>query len=96
MTEDFVCEKCGRDVKGGGYTNHCPECLWSKHVDDNPGDRASLCGGLMEPVKVLHEKGKRILVHVCVRCGHTKRNKVAPDDNFETLISVTKRVAEMY
>ncbi|MFA6992594.1 MAG: RNHCP domain-containing protein, partial [Candidatus Gracilibacteria bacterium] len=33
--EDFVCEKCGAKVKGDGYTNHCPKCLWSKHVDIN-------------------------------------------------------------
>jgi hypothetical protein len=50
--EDFVCEHCGKPVVGNGYTNHCPECLWSKHVDVNPGDRAATCLGLMEPVGV--------------------------------------------
>ena len=45
-TEDFICEHCGREVRGNGYTNHCPYCLWSKHVDINPGDRAAGCGGL--------------------------------------------------
>jgi len=44
--EDFKCEKCGREVIGTGYTNHCPDCLWSKHVDVNPGDRQSKCLGL--------------------------------------------------
>lgn len=45
--EDFVCEVCGTKVKGTSYTNHCPNCLWSKHVDQNvPGDRAELCHGL--------------------------------------------------
>jgi len=48
--EDFVCERCGAFVKGTGYTDHCPECLWSKHVDVNPGDREAECGGLMEHV----------------------------------------------
>lgn len=37
--EDFICAHCGTHVRGNGYTNHCPECLWSKHVDNNPGDR---------------------------------------------------------
>lgn len=51
----FVCENCGckvRPLTKGGYRNHCPHCLYSKHVDINPGDRASECGGLMEPVGV--------------------------------------------
>lgn len=43
--EDFVCEKCGKEVKGDGYTDHCPRCLRSKHVDVNPGDRRSKCNG---------------------------------------------------
>lgn len=47
-TENFVCEKCGFIVEGNGYTNHCPNCIWSKHVDIHPGDRASLCGGTYE------------------------------------------------
>lgn len=33
VIEDFICENCGTEVKGNGYTNHCPKCLWSKHVD---------------------------------------------------------------
>jgi len=50
--EDFVCGECGTTVSGTGYTNHCPQCLWSMHVDVNPGDRAAACGGMMEPKKV--------------------------------------------
>jgi DNA-directed RNA polymerase subunit RPC12/RpoP len=40
--EDFVCENCSREVVGDGFTNHCPKCLYSKHVDVFPGDRALL------------------------------------------------------
>ena len=50
--EDFTCEHCGAPVKGTGYTNHCPKCLWSKHEDVNPGDRASDCHGLMKPIDI--------------------------------------------
>ena len=41
IDEAFVCENCGKEVKKLGYScrNHCPECLYSKHVDKNPGDR---------------------------------------------------------
>ena len=50
--ENFVCENCGEKVEGNGYTNHCPNCLWSKHVDINPGDRAETCHGLLKPIAV--------------------------------------------
>ena len=63
--EDFVCEHCGASVKGNGYTNHCPCCLWSKHVDINPGDRAESCGGLMEPVSVVSRQGHYLLTQKC-------------------------------
>ncbi|MBR6751902.1 MAG: RNHCP domain-containing protein, partial [Alphaproteobacteria bacterium] len=39
--ENFTCAHCGAEVFGNGYTNHCPKCLWSRHVDNNPGDRMS-------------------------------------------------------
>jgi len=87
-TEDFICEHCGQFVSGNGYTNHCPACLWSKHVDVNPGDRAAGCGGLMEPVGAQQKSGETILVHRCVQCGHIKRNRTAPEDNFSLLLNV--------
>jgi hypothetical protein len=79
--EDFVCENCGAEVEGSGYTNHCPKCLWSKHVDIDPGDRAEDCGGMMEPLKVESDSGSFIIVHRCVKCGKEKRNKMASDDD---------------
>jgi hypothetical protein len=75
-------------VMGNGYTNHCPACLWSKHVDVNPGDRAADCGGLMEPVGAEQKSGQSILVHRCVICGHIKRNRTAPEDNFSLLLKI--------
>ncbi len=89
--EDFVCEHCGRTVHGNGYTNHCPYCLYSKHVDIYPGDRACECGGLMEPVKVEIVRGEKIVTHRCLKCGYEKRNKCAPDDNFEVIVDIMKR-----
>ncbi len=80
-TEDFVCEKCGKEVKGNGYTNHCPHCLYSKHVDINPGDRKASCKGLMEPVKIENQKGDWVLTHKCQSCKYEKRNKVSREDN---------------
>ena len=84
--ENFQCENCGHLVQGNGYTNHCPQCLWSKHVDLNPGDRESTCHGMMEPIKVDQKKGTYMIVHKCLACGLEKRNKTAKDDNFEVLL----------
>lgn len=83
--EDFTCEHCGQAVVGSGYTNHCPKCLWSKHVDNLPGDRAHTCQGLMEPVGLELHGDKRQILHRCVECGIIKKNKVADDDAPEVL-----------
>ena len=88
--EDFICEHCGTEVHGNGYTNHCPNCLWSKHVDVNPGDRAADCGGLMEPVGVELKNGEYILLQKCKKCGHLRKNKVSPEDNFEEIIKLSR------
>lgn len=88
--EDFTCEHCGAAVSGDGYTNHCPRCLWSKHVDVNPGDRAADCGGLMPPVGALRKDGEIVLVHRCQRCGHVRRNRAAPEDDFDLLLDALR------
>lgn len=90
--EDFTCEHCGEQVKGNGYTNHCPKCLWSKHVDVNPGDRAAECGGLMIPVDLTVKGDGYILLHTCLTCGHVRRNKTTPEDSMEAIISLSKRI----
>ncbi len=87
--EDFTCEQCGFFVHGSGYTNHCPHCLWSKHVDVNPGDRQATCHGLMEPVGVDFKSGKYVIIHRCVSCGFKKRNKMAKDDNFDAILKLS-------
>lgn len=84
--EDFICEHCGFSVTGNGYTNHCPRCLWSKHVDINPGDRANACGGMMRPVEVQMVRGEFEIVHKCTRCHLTKRNKSSLNDNLDAVL----------
>ncbi|HZC26878.1 MAG TPA: RNHCP domain-containing protein [Actinopolymorphaceae bacterium] len=79
----FTCLCCTAEVPactGGGYRNHCPHCLWSSHVDELPGDRASHCGGPMEPVGLTRPRGKGwALVHLCVACGVRRVNRLAVD-----------------
>jgi ribosomal protein L37AE/L43A len=89
--EDFVCEKCKKKVKGTGYTNHCTFCLWSKHVDNYPGDRTNDCGGLMEPIGVELEKNIYHLIFRCKKCGVNKRNKVQYEDDFARVIEIVKK-----
>lgn len=47
----FACKVCGRLVvpagAGSSHRNHCPNCLSSLHVDVEPGDRSSGCGGIL-------------------------------------------------
>lgn len=93
--EDFRCERCGREVAGNGYTNHCPGCLWSRHVDVEPGDRAEACGGLMEPVAIEQgEGGEAIVLHSCLKCGAKRRCKRSPEDSFDAIVAIARRVAE--
>ena len=87
-SDTFVCKVCGRTVipenAGSDHRNHCPNCLSSLHVDIDPGDRASDCGGIMEPVAVWVRKG----IHRCKRCGVLPANRVAADDNPMKLMSI--------
>lgn len=81
--EDFICEHCGKSIKGDGYTNHCPYCLWSKHVDINPGDRAATCLGMMEPIRIETGGRKMSITHRCGKCGYEKKNKAQKGDNLD-------------
>lgn len=89
--EDFVCEHCGARVKGDGYTNHCPHCLWSKHVDVNPGDRAAFCGGLMEPTSIVGSSPNYSIIHRCLRCRVERKNKIQAGDSVEILLAIAKK-----
>ncbi len=88
--ENFTCEHCGAKISGNGYTNHCPHCLYSKHVDINPGDRAADCGGLMEPVDIEQKGGKFVIVHRCQKCGFIRRNKVQENDDFDAVLRISR------
>ena len=84
----FTCVVCTTKVSratNGSYRNHCPHCLTSLHVDVEPGDRSSPCGGVMDAVALLRNRKGMQIVHKCRRCGMTRRNRVAdrgdqPDD----------------
>ena len=86
-SESFKCLHCkafiGAPLTGGRHRNHCPSCLWSRHVDlKTPGDRASECRSLMEPVSVFARfNGEQVVVHRCRGCGIDRHCRVAADDS---------------
>lgn len=93
MDEGFVCENCGKIVKKLGYSSrdHCNYCLYSKHVDVNPGDRKSECNGLLEPVGIeINNKKGYVIIYKCKKCGKIKKNKAAKDDDFNMILKVMK------
>ena len=89
----FTCKVCGRQVvpegAGSSHRNHCPNCLSSLHVDIEPGDRESDCGGIMEPVSVwVRKNGEWAIIHRCRSCGSLSSTRVAADDNPMKLMSI--------
>lgn len=96
----FICEQCGEKISpltNGSYRNHCPLCLYSKHVDHLPGDRASRCLGLMRPIGLAYKAKKGWqLIHQCLVCDHHSVNKIAQDtvqpDDVCKVASLMRRV----
>ncbi len=83
----FRCVHCkqfiGAPVTGGRHRNHCPNCLWSRHVDHRvPGDRKSDCHAAMEPIgKIVRRNGEQVILHQCRGCTRQDPNRIAADDS---------------
>lgn len=92
IDEDFKCLNCHQLVNPLGYTarDHCPHCLHSLHVDNNPGDRANNCHGLLKPIKIENFKKTYKIIYQCQTCGIVKKNIMARDDNFDLIIELSK------
>lgn len=103
INADFTCRNCGRFVSanaalaGVNNRNHCPYCLWSRHLDlFDAGDRLSPCRALMRPLAlaVKHSRkkyggsGELMLVHRCEECGGLSLNRIAADDLDTNLLEV--------
>jgi RNHCP domain len=94
--DTFRCRHCRLDVPtsapGTRHRNHCPTCLWSRHLDDRvPGDRAAPCRAAMEPIGVdVRGDGEWALVHRCRACDTVRVNRVAGDDNQYVLMQLAR------
>lgn len=89
--EHFTCENCGQEISPLGYTarDHCPHCLYSKHVDIMPGDRANPCKGLLKPVGIEKFKDTYKILYKCNSCNQDHKNIMAKDDDMDLIIKLS-------
>lgn len=103
QNSEFKCAHCLKIVpvdprySGVQHRNHCPYCLWSRHLDlYRPGDRLSACKALMRPLgltlkqiwKKYPGQGEIMLIHQCTGCGKLSINRIAADDIPQNLADV--------
>ena len=91
IDDEFICENCKQKVSKLNYTarDHCNHCLYSKHVDINPGDRANTCHGLLKPVGIEKFKDTYKIIYKCQKCGLMHKNIIATDDNMDEIINLS-------
>ncbi len=93
IDEAFTCVNCGENVKKLGYTarDHCNYCLYSMHVDINPGDRKNDCHGLLIPFEIEKFKNTYKIIYKCNKCGEIHKNIIADDDDIDKVIEISKK-----
>lgn len=107
MNSDFVCKHCNNYVttdpvmSGVNNRNHCPYCLWSRHMDFyEPGDRLAACKMEMRPIgltlkrskkKYGQQQGELMIIHQCVDCDKVSINRIAADDDNDTILEIFER-----
>lgn len=91
LDEEFICLNCGKKVNKLEYSSrdHCPHCLYSLHVDINPGDRQNNCKGLLKPIDLEKFKDTYKIIYKCEKCNQLHKNIMAKDDNYEEIIKLT-------
>ncbi len=102
--DGFRCAHChsyvytNQIISGVVNRNHCPYCLWSRHLDlFQPGDRLAACMAIMQPIgltfKKIHKKygsqfGEMMLIHQCRDCGKLSINRIAADDDAQRMLEI--------
>ena len=94
LDEQFICENCKQKIKKLNYTtrDHCNYCLYSKHLDINPGDRQNNCKGLLKPIGIEKFKNTYKIIYKCEKCNQIHKNIMATDDNMDLIIELSKNV----
>lgn len=86
--------------------NHCPFCLWSKHVDSTTGNREVKCYGAMEPIGLTFKKegldkwgkpkqGELMIIHKCSKCSKLSINRIASDDKAEKILEILDKSSKL-
>ncbi|MEQ9455083.1 MAG: RNHCP domain-containing protein [Phycisphaeraceae bacterium] len=94
--DGFTCIRCrmhvSGDPRGSRHRNHCPLCLWSRHVDEAIGDRQATCRAPMEPIAIhTRDDGEWCLIHRCTACNTFRTNRIAGDDQELALLQLALR-----
>lgn len=89
--EFFICENCKKEVNPLKYSarDHCPYCLYSKHVDILPGDRMNSCCGFLKPIGIEKFKKTYKIIYRCETCREIHKNIMANDDNMDLIIELS-------
>lgn len=104
----FTCTHCHCPVSSDRFQsgvrnrNHCPYCLWSRHLDLNkPADRLCACKAGMQPIGLTikpsrnkygaGQGGELMLIHICTGCRKISINRIAADDNPSLLLEIFHR-----
>ncbi len=88
------------------HRNHCPYCLSSRHLDlYEAGDRLSACKACMRPVALTLKKtvkkyaganrGELMLVHLCEMCARLSINRIAADDDNQTILQILEASSKL-
>ena len=102
---DFKCTHChalvlsAHMLSGVNNRNHCPYCLWSRHLDlFAAGDRLSACKAAMKPIGLTMKlgrnkyrreaRGELMLIHQCTECQALSINRIAADDDSAAILAV--------
>src|SRR5690606_30280490 len=92
--QSFICIHCGTFVEKHSKTStdHCNHCLYSLHVDINPGDRANKCKGRLKPIGLKIANSKTQIVYNCLKCGSQVYCIASQDDNPDELLALSTKV----
>lgn len=103
--QEFKCVQCHQYVScapivaGVQNRNHCPACLWSRHMDWlEAGDRLSGCRAPMQPIGLTTKRSKNkyarerdgelMLIHRCTGCAKIVINRIGGDDSPAAILEI--------
>jgi len=97
--DGFICLVCGKENFPAEKTcrDHCCFCLYSLHVDKNPGDRLAHCDGFMKPIRIITKGSQPVSIfYECEKCKYTHKNKIAEDDDRNAIFALFSESAKFF